>query len=100
MLYEGTLGCIGLLRKWLVWAHALAKLSGGVITLDILKKTRMSDDDLEEIRKEIYEGEALLVNNTESDAHRNKVTPSKDKKKRKNRPFQKLPVRREPGHRS
>ncbi len=101
LLYDGSFGCIGLLRAWLMRASAMAAVKDSAITLPILLKTRASDDDLAVIGREIYEGEKLL----EGCAEASKIVPplkvtTKESKKSKAKPFQKKPRRLAPGHRS
>lgn len=57
-LYRGCLGCVGLLKCWLNRALALAVESGShEITIKHLKATVLSKPALDQIEKEIQEGE-------------------------------------------
>src|SRR5262245_10147622 len=53
-LYEGSLGCIGLLEGWLREALALAMAREALsLTVEHLMSTRKSDSDLAELAREI-----------------------------------------------
>ena len=96
MLYEGSLGCIGLLSAWLLRAEARGQISGSGITLELLKKARLSNADLAEIEREILTGEQGLLSGSK------KKLPAQKSRNRKSpvKPFQRKPKRLEPGHRS
>src|SRR6516162_4463775 len=65
--YERSVGCVGVLKDWLMRALALA-LTGEspVITRKILEQTAWSVCQCERMAKEALEGEADLVENEES----------------------------------
>lgn len=99
MLYEGSLGCIGLLRGWLARASALASVQGTGVTSELLAKTVLSESDLNAIADEIISGEDMLTTdkkNLTSPRRKNKKTG----KGKKTKPFQKNPRRYKPGHRT
>ncbi|MFL0798005.1 MAG: ATP-binding protein [Cellvibrionaceae bacterium] len=100
MIHYGTLGCIGLLRKWFVHAAAVARAKKVNIDLELLQETHVVDADFIRIREEIIHGENILIkkkhNNTKEDL--NKITSPRHGKKIK--PFQKKPVRQSLGNRS
>ncbi len=105
LLYEGTFGCIGLLRGWLARASALASAHGSGVTKELLEKTMLSESDLNAIAEEILGGEDLLTskkgskqNKSSSRKKRNGI--KKSSKKSKAKPFQKKPKRYKPGHRT
>lgn len=61
LLYEGSLGCIGLLSKWLRTAVAQMALShNSALTLAALNRTRTPRTQLEQMMKEIHSGELAL----------------------------------------
>lgn len=95
MLYEGTFGCIGLLRGWLSRASALASAHGSGVTKELLEKTMLSESDLNAIADEIIDGESLLSNE-----RGNKQCKASSRKKSKAKPFQKKQKRYRPGHRT
>lgn len=104
MLYEGTFGCIGLLRAWLTRASAFAYANGSGITMDILKKSMLSESDRKEVKAEILEGENLLSNNVvdifSKVSIKEKNSTCKEKIKNIVKPFQRKPKRMKPGHRT
>lgn len=102
LLHTGSLGCIGLLRSWLLYAAALAHANGTMISENILKRSMLSDADRAVVLREISDGEHLLKS---SDPIRRTKTelPSKTNKSGKpsqyRKPFQRKPKRFEPGGR-
>jgi len=105
MLYEGSLGCIGLLRGWLARASALASVQGTGVTRELLEKTVLSESDLNAIAEEIISGEDML--STDNGSKRTKISSRRNNKKnnqlgksKKTKPFQKKPRRYKPGHRT
>jgi len=99
ILYEYSLGCIGLLRGWLMRASAMASVAGGGITKEILMEMRLSDSDLASISKEILLGEQSLLKNPHgSSDKKTRPTPPPDKSK-SGKPFQRNPRRMEEGNR-
>lgn len=100
LLYEGSLGCIGLLRGWLTRATAISSVYGRGISKNILMNTRFSKKDLKAILKEIVVGERNLeaddfIQSSISDAY---MTPKK--KKASNKPFQRKPKRHKKDNRT
>ena len=59
--YTGSLGCIGLLERWLRFALSVAMADIADITLEMLKQSRLCDSDLRAISREILEGEELVL---------------------------------------
>lgn len=96
LIYEGTFGCIGLVRSWLSQASAIAKLEGSGITKDILVRTKKPDTDLVSIREEIESGEEYFDSLDQNEA---KVKRKSSRAKRKSRPFKRKPERIPPGNR-
>jgi len=100
LLYDGTLGCIGLLRGWLTRASAMSAIHGAGITKNILMKTRFPKNDLEEIYKEIKAGEQNLISEDFFDS----LVPDEVKPKKKNissnKPFQSKPKRHKKNNRT
>ncbi|VAW65874.1 hypothetical protein MNBD_GAMMA11-3449 [hydrothermal vent metagenome] len=93
LLYDGSLGCIGLLRGWLTRASAISAMYNTGVTREILKDTRISKSDLNEILKEIIIGEKNL--DTEdfiktSIGHSYKTS---QENKSSHKPFQRKPKR-------
>lgn len=98
ILYEGTFGCIGLLRGWLTRSNAISKLRGGGITKKILLESILSRSDLKDIWIEIAQGEKLIdksdhyllndnaqqisIESGENNVPKNKLKPFKRKPKR------------------
>lgn len=89
-LYEGTLGCIGLLRGWLTRASAIGVLRNEGITKDILMETVASGSDLKTIYQEIEHGEKLI---NEVDIGLLPNTSVKKKSTGKGKPFKRKPKR-------
>ena len=61
LLYQHTLGCIGLLRLWFIGALNLAELSDKPLTEDILESARLPYSLLEGIIQEMKDGEHNLL---------------------------------------
>lgn len=106
-LYEGSFGCIGLLRNWLIGASAKAIAHEVKIDKSILMQCRFSDSDLEVIYHEIQTGEDLLrseylsFKEPETDTTYNVEKSTNEPKKKKNsKPFQKKPRRLAKGNRT
>lgn len=103
LLYEGSLGCIGLLRAWLSRTAAFASVSNKPITKNLLKQTMLSATDRKEIAKEISTGEKLLSQSSLGGIYDHKTkstTTIKAKNAKKNKPFQRKPARMKPGNRT
>jgi hypothetical protein len=103
LLYNGSFGCIGLLRKWLVKVSALARARGRQISVDLLKETREAHADMESIATEILNGERYLSTEEASlTSGRNGNSSSVSKKlgNNKQKPFQRNPKRYGPGNRT
>ncbi|MEH6447829.1 MAG: ATP-binding protein [Oleispira sp.] len=106
-LYEGSFGCIGLLRNWLIGASAKAIAHEVRIDKNILMQCRFSDSDLEVIYHEIQTGEDLLRSespsfktsapDTTKEANKSIKEP---RKQTKSKPFQKKPRRLAKGNRT
>ncbi|MEZ5506444.1 MAG: ATP-binding protein [Gammaproteobacteria bacterium] len=60
MLYKGSLGCIGLLRKWLKTASLYAAAVDEGISMSTLHRAAPSASDYDVVQKEIIEGEHFL----------------------------------------
>lgn len=101
LLYGGSLGCIGLLRAWLMRAYAYAQIHDNSISEKLLLVTKLPDSDLREIAAEIEHGE-ILLNEDKSDWKSQKPkSPIRNvKKKEKLKPFQRKPKRETEGNRS
>ncbi len=113
LLYEGSLGCIGLLRAWLLHAHAKSLVKKCPVNKAILQMARKSLSDYDSIAKEIYEGEDLVKqieektgnnkNTSQNKKNQNKNSKGSDSKtgrKSTGKPFQRKPQRMAPGHRT
>jgi energy-coupling factor transporter ATP-binding protein EcfA2 len=98
LLYKGSLGCIGLLRAWLLKAFALSSVRKSPITTEILLESQQTLDDLSSMAEEIQHGEKLLesMNSNVNDKVELAVL---DKKKGKSntKPFQRKAERIEEG---
>jgi len=104
LLYEGSLGCIGLVKSWLRRAAAFAAIENKGITESILRQTMLSNADREAIALEIYSGEKLLestsfVKSTKKVAAK-PSSPKKDKAKPKTKAFKRKPKRIKAGNRT
>jgi hypothetical protein len=103
LLYEGSIGCIGLLKKWLLHASALALARSELISLSLLKETRPPDADISAIAREIAQGEQYLEKSgiIELPTGKNEDWGSDEVRKANNRrPFQKKPRRLKAGNRN
>jgi energy-coupling factor transporter ATP-binding protein EcfA2 len=60
LLYTGSLGCIGLLRAWILRAYAYSTAQNLDINEKILLEAKLPDSDLVEIAREIEQGELIL----------------------------------------
>jgi len=102
MLYEGSLGCIGLLKSWLIGASAKAIAYEVKIDKNILMESRFSDSDLEVIYHEIQTGEDLLRSESPNFQIQTASTMpnNKEVKKKGGKPFQKKPRRLAKGNRT
>lgn len=107
MLYEGTFGCIGLLKNWLIGASAKAKAHEVKIDTQILMQSRISDSDLETIYHEIQAGEDLLRSESPNfkvpapSTTTNLEKSTREPRKQTNsKPFQKKPRRLAKGNRT
>lgn len=99
MLYKGSLGCIGLLRKWLKTASIFAAASNTSVSMDVLRKAATSKADHEFMLREIMEGEHFLQGMFHSKPKQpppaKNTSPEKEKPKKKgnSKPFQRNPKR-------
>lgn len=104
ILYQGSFGCIGLLRKWLIEAVALSAARDVPVSIDLLREARPSKSDLEKIASEIREGEAYFSFDMEVGRDRapssRPSTSDSTAKKRVGKPFQKKPRRLKPENRT
>jgi len=98
-LYDGSLGCIGLLRAWFLRANALAKVKNTHINKAILFETRLSDVELNDIKVEIDEGEAILAKHSLIIPPTIKKPVASKNTRKKNKAFQRKPKRMKPGNR-
>ncbi len=97
MLYEGSFGCIGLLAAWLKRASAFAIAGNQKVTLKLLEEAVLSYSSREGIANEIYTGEEKIYGrNIELVSN---IKETKKLKKNNSKPFQRKPVRMEPGNR-
>ena len=104
MFYEGSFGCIGLLYFWLKRASAFAIAGNQKVTKKILEEAVLSYSSRKGLANEIFYGEEKiyggkleLTNNIVESYISNKET--KISKKKCSKPFQRKPVRLEPGNR-
>lgn len=99
LLYSGSLGCIGLLRAWLMRAYACSQAYDSNITEKILLDTKLPESDLHEIAAEIEHGELILNGNkTILAAHSYRLSCGSKTKRQK--PFQRNPKRELEGNRN
>jgi len=99
-LYSYSLGCIGLIRKWLININARSLSLDKKPTPKMIADVRMPEDFFDAIRSEILEGEhrfysgqAEVVNLTR------RGKPTQTSKPKKTAPFKKKPKRHSPGER-
>src|SRR5205085_7224591 len=60
-LYEGSLGCVGILKDWLLRALvALLKSGKETLTIKTLRSTAFSTSQCEKIASEVIEGESII----------------------------------------
>lgn len=106
LMYEGSLGCIGLLKAWLKRADAVASYHNVPVSEGLLRSKRLTDLDLREIADEILVGEECLVRTSASKRVGGAAnTSSAEKgipggKKKKGKPFQRNPTRQTAGNRT
>lgn len=101
LLYGGSLGCIGLLRAWLMRSYAYAQIHENNINEKLLLATKLPDSDLREIAIEIEHGELILNEDRPVWESQKPKSPVRDvKKKEKQKPFQRNPKRETEGNRS
>ena len=99
LMYEGSMGCIGLLKAWLKRADAIAKIDGKPIDAGLLRETRLTDLDLKSIKAEILAGERSLIKSSISSARSNERKEPHSPPKNKSKPFQRKPTRETAGNR-
>lgn len=101
MLYKGSLGCIGLLRKWLKTTSLYAAAVNSPISMSTLQRAAPSASDYEVVQKEIKEGERFLrgiFNPPDKENSTSKCSSDKTerpKRKTNSKPFQRKPKRME-----
>ena len=101
LLYKGSLGCIGLVRAWLLKSFALAGVRGAPLTKEILLESQQTLDDLSSMAEEIQHGERLLeAMSVENYNEEKSIEPVKKKSKSKAKPFQRKAERIESDVRS
>lgn len=100
-IYEGTFGCIGLLRAWLLRSWAYANMRDQQITMEILIENRLPESDLAVIRAEIIQGETVLgLDMVDSRPIIRPEKSTRGKLSGKGTPFQRRPKRMKAGNRS
>lgn len=102
MLHTGSLGCIGLLRSWLLYAAALAHANHTTIDQHLLKRSMHSDADRAVVLREISDGEHLLRSSDPIRKQQLESPPTMKKSGktlRTGKPFQRKPKRFKPGGR-
>lgn len=106
LMYEGSLGCIGLLKAWLKRTDAVASYNNVPVSEELLRSKRLTDMDLREISAEIRGGEKWLARTssstgTGSNYHASATVKAKvEVKKKKGKPFQRNPARHAAGNRT
>lgn len=99
LLYNGSMGCIGLLNAWLRRALAISTVRKKEIDKNILMETKLPDSDLEKMAEEIHKGEKLIDSNIPINKTSKENKKTQEKTKKKTKPFQKKPKRRTKGNR-
>lgn len=97
LLYEGSFGCIGLVKSWLAHAAVISQLEGTPITKQTLSQTMKSDSDRAAIWDEIALGEEFLETST---PYKPTIKRKPVKPKSKAKPFRRKPTRHVPGNRA
>jgi len=97
-LYEGSLGCIGLLESWIREALAFViALDDPYLKLKHFNMSKKVDDDRKMVAAEIQNGEKFLEVNDKSSLQVVKTEPESTKpippKRSKRKPFEKKPCR-------
>lgn len=106
LMYEGSLGCIGLLKAWLKRVDAVASFRGVAVDEKLLRSMRLTDLDLRKIGAEIRVGEESLARTSTPKAtgrSGDKSTPTTKNStpdNSKGKPFQKKPTRSSAGNRT
>lgn len=101
LLYGGSLGCIGLLRAWLMRAYSYAQIRDNNINENLLLATKLPDSDLREIAIEIEHGELILNEDRPIwEIQTPKATVSDIKQNKRQKPFQRNPKRESEGNRN
>jgi len=85
-MYKGSLGCIGLVRHWLIRATGLAITRKTILSEEILFESMPSEDDLNSLSEEIRNGELLLDELENNHGLEGEAKPKR--KKGRNKPFQ------------
>lgn len=93
LLYEGTLGCVGLIRAWLYRASVLAVVEGCSINLSHIQRSMKSIDQLVTVANEIEFGERLLGVDTYKLETQLKTKKSSETKTNTGKNFQRLAKR-------
>jgi len=97
LLYRGSVGCIGLLRRWIIGAVSQSRRKRASLTKEDLLNSIMPDRDLRMVSLEIRNGEEYLQSKFYEDIQDSKVppvtTPKAAKKKRKGKPGNRKPAR-------
>lgn len=88
LLFEGTLGCVGLIRAWLYRASVLAAIEGCNIKLSHIQNSMKSGDQLVTVREEIEFGERLLGVEEYASSTKPVAENSKINKTKRRKPFQ------------
>lgn len=96
LLYRGSLGCIGLLRRWLIEAVAGSKRKRASLSKSDLLSSIMPDHDLREVSLEIKNGEKYLESkffeNIEG-INKPSTAAKKTSKKKNHKPGKRKPAR-------
>lgn len=99
-LYSYSLGCIGLIRKWLVNINAKRLSLRKNLTPKMISEVRMPKYVFEAIRGEIVEGECRFYSGRAESVNPNRHSNSNQtNKSKKTAPFKKKPKRHTPGER-
>jgi len=97
--YRGSMGCIGLLRRWIIAAVSESKRKRTPLCMKNFVDSIMPDRDLREVSLEIRNGEEYLQSKFYEDTQKSNepssVTPKATKKKPKGKPGNRKPARYE-----
>ena len=100
VLYTGSLGCIGLLRAWLLRSAVVANARGIALNIETVRQQQLPSADLREILREIEQGEGLLEIDAVFPSKKTVGSQKKKDSKSGRKPFSRNPRRYSAGNRN